>query len=472
MQSLHTMQNKNYLMLSVGTIEQIKKKVAKKNRNFKNKLKNRFFNVSKITNDFRETLTRVDGEISTDLEIKQGSRFLFISYEQTRYTHGIHKYPAKFFPELPRWLIKKYSKENDIILDPFGGSATTSIEALLNKRNSISVDIDPFAQLLAKVKTTKLDNEEVEIYTNLLIKKITEYKITKSLKEYVPDFPYRDNWFTKDIISELAYIKKCIAELNVCKELKDFFLVTFSSIVKAVSNADNNCTRTVIRKKLKKQIYPTLALTKFVENLLLYKYRIKEFNKYVSDNIFVNITTDSDARDLKFPNEYFDFAVTSPPYVNAVDYPRTHQLEIYWLEIENGSLVPLKKKHIGTENVSVKFYKKLHLINISAADKVLKSIYEIDKKRAYIAYKFLADMEKNIKEVYRTLKSGAKYAIVVGNNTIRGYIFENWKYLIEIAKRNNFEIETFFGSEIIKHFIKIKREERINTDWIIILRKK
>ncbi len=459
-------------MVTIGTIEEIKNKVAKKNNTFQRKLQNRLINVSPITNTFGETLTRVDGEIPINLKVNQGDRFLFISYEQTRFTHGIHKYPAKFFPELPRWLIKKYSKENDIILDPFGGSATTSIEALLNRRNSVSVDIDPFARFLSKVKTTKLDNEELEIYSNILIKKITEFKINNELEKYIPNFPYRDNWFNKEIIWELAFIKKSISELKISAELNNFFLATFSSIIRNVSNADNNCTRTVIRKKLNKQIYPSIALTKFVENLLLYKSRIEEFNKYVPENIIAEIDENSDAREINYGNNYFDFAITSPPYVNAVDYPRTHQLEIYWLEIENGSLTPLKKKHIGTESVTVKHYNTLHKINVPAADEKIKSIYEIDKRRAYIAYKFLNDMEKNIREVNRTLKKDGRYAIVIGNNTIRGHNFESWKYLMEIAKRNNFEIENFFGSEIIKHFIKIKRTERINTDWIIILRKK
>ena len=459
-------------MVTAGTIEQIKDKVAKRNGNFQRKLQRRLINVSPIINNFGETLTRVDGEIPIDLPVNKEDRFLFISYEQTRYTHGIHRYPAKFFPELPRWLIKKYSKENDVVLDTFGGSATTSIEALLNNRNSVSVDIDPFAQFLSKVKTTKLDTEELEIYSNILIKNITEYKVTKQLEKYIPDFPYRDNWFNKDIIFELAFIKKTISELKISIELRNFFLATFSSIIRSVSNADNNCTRTVIRKKLNKQIYPTLALTKFVENLLLYKSRIEEFNKNVPSNIFAEITENSDARDLKFNAAYFDFAVTSPPYVNAVDYPRTHQLEIYWLEMKTGSLMPLKKKHIGTESVTAKYYNALHTIDVPEADEKLKSIYKIDKRRAYIAYKFLADMEKNIQEVNRTLRKGGRYAIVIGNNTIRGHNFESWKYLMQIAKRNNFEIENYFGSEIIKHFIKIKRDERINTDWVIILRKK
>ncbi len=46
---------------------------------------------------------------------------------------------------------------------------TSSIEALLNNRNSVSVDIDPFAKFLSKVKTTKLDSEELEIYSNIRV---------------------------------------------------------------------------------------------------------------------------------------------------------------------------------------------------------------------------------------------------------------------------------------------------------------
>lgn len=458
------------IMVTEQTIKDIQKKIAKKNLSFRNKLISSTNNITELTNNFNESLVRVDGDIPIDLPIKNEDRFLFISYEQTRYTHGIHKYPAKFFPELPRWLIQKYSSENEIILDPFGRSATTSIEALLNKRNSVSIDIDPFAKFIAKVKTTILDLEELEIYSSLLIKKITQYS-SKNLSKFIPDFPYRDNWFNKEIIEELAYIKKSIFELNISQELQNFFFATFSSIIRSVSNADNNCTRTVIRKKLNKEIYPSMALTKFVENLLLYKSRIEEFIKIADNSFYAEISNNSDARKIEYPDNYFDLAITSPPYVNAVDYPRTHQLELYWLGLAEGSLTSLKKKHVGTESVSVLDYGKFHQTGIEQVDIVLKTIFNVDKRRAFIAYKFLMDMEKNIQEVYRTLKTGGKYAVVIGNNTIRKQNFESWKYLIEIGIRNNFKIKEYFGSEIIRHFIKIKRSERINTDWIIIFEK-
>ncbi len=80
-------------------------------------------------------------------------------------------------------------------------------------------------------------------------------------------------------------------------------------------------------------------------------------------------------------------------------------------------------------------------------------------------------MTLNMKEVYRTLKPGARYVIVVGNNRIKGELFESWKYLMNISETICFKVENYFGSEIIKHFIKVPREERINTDWIIVLKK-
>jgi hypothetical protein len=40
-----------------------------------------------------------------------------------------------------------------------------------------------------------------------------------------------------------------------------------------------------------------------------------------------------------------------------------------------------------------------------------------------------------------------------------------------LAEKVGFKIEKYFASEIIRHFIKVPREERINTDWIVVLKK-
>ena len=368
-------------------------------------------------------------------------------------------------------LIKRYSNPNDLVLDPFAGSATTNIEALLSKRNSVAIDVDLFAKYLAKVKTTPIYGKELTEVVETILKKLVAFNPNEIKNEEIPDFPYRDNWFSKDILLELTHIKQSILKSTDNNDIKDLCLISMSSVIRAVSNADDNCTRTVVRKRLNKEIYPSFALTKFAENLLLNSYRINEFSNSLPNSSFIEIPTDNDARYFTYPDNHFDLAITSPPYANAVDYPRTHQLEMYWLGLANGSLSKLKEKHVGTEVVKAADYNQLHRIGDSGADRIIERIYKLDQRRAYIAYKYLYDMMLNMKEVHRTLKPNSRYVIVVGNNKIKGELFESWKYLMNMSDRIGFKVENYFGSEIIKHFIKVPREERINTDWIIVLKK-
>ena len=413
---------------------------------------------------------RVEGDIPISLPIENGDKFLFISRDQRALTHGIHKYPAKFFPELPRWIIKRYSEKWNMILDPFTGSGTTNLEASLLGRHSIGVDVDPFSRFIASVKTTVLPYNDLFLSWHSLRPRVESYSEPSHL-DGVPEFPYRDNWFRPYILKELAHIKTEIEKTDASPRVKDFFLVCFSSVIRQVSEADNNCTRTVVRKTLGKKVWQNMAIDLFikraetqVENMGALSAQNPSGNVFIPDN--------ADARSMPTVRDgSIDLALTSPPYVNAVDYPRTHQLEIYWLGFANGSLQPLKKHHVGTEAVTVKDYAELHKTGCEEADLTIGKIYEVDPRRAFIATKYLWDMFANLKEVHRVLKPGAVYAIVVGNNLIRGVEFETWRYLVSEAPKMGYEIEYHFVSAIINHFIKIPRKERINDDYVLILKK-
>ena len=75
------------------------------------------------------------GDIDPNLTLPNGAEILVISRDQSYLTHGIHKFPAKFFPELPRYLILRYSEKGQRVLDPMCGSGTVILEALLNGRD-------------------------------------------------------------------------------------------------------------------------------------------------------------------------------------------------------------------------------------------------------------------------------------------------------------------------------------------------
>ena len=427
-----------------------------------------------------QELIEIDGDIDLTFNIPNNANILIISKDQSFLTHGIHKFPAKFFPELPRYLIRRYSKIGDAVLDPMCGSGTVVLEALLNDRAAVGIDIDSMANLITKVKTTPISERSLLSSKDLLLQRMTEYANSDDIILQIPEFPYRDRWFRECVLKELAIISVSIDEAvthyrgSTRKNLFDFYRIIMSSIIREMSNADPHCTRTVLRKKVIKNINEGDTLARFSQQL---EHQIKAMisfsrlystlkTKSVSLPTGTAIKTGLDASSIHL-------AITSPPYINAVDYPRTHQLEMYWLGLlGDGPLSKIKRTYIGTETVYKHEFEELKLYGLPLLDGILKKVYERDPRRSYIVFKFFNDMENQLRETMRVLKPGGRYCIVVGTNEIRGIRIDSHMILTKIAvERVGFSFEKVFFSKLIRHFIKIPRQERMVGEWVLTLRK-
>src|SRR3989339_1469935 len=131
-------------------------------------------------------------------EIKCGAILNINTKKVTTHTHGFHKYPAKFIPQIPRWAIAKYLDEtkNKTILDPFCGSGTTLVEGILAGHNVIGFDIDPLSCLISNVKTTKINVKELHKISQWLTKEIKR----KKKGDFKPACETIEPWFTKEAI--------------------------------------------------------------------------------------------------------------------------------------------------------------------------------------------------------------------------------------------------------------------------------
>ena len=433
--------------------------------------------VQRDSNDIIE----FEGDIDPSFDIPNQGKILIVSNDQSYLTHGIHKFPAKFFPELPRYLIRKYSEPRELVLDPMCGSGTVILEALLNNRIGIGIDIDPIARLITKVKTTSIESETLNQAARDLTARILEFKNNSVYNPLIPEFPYRDNWFRPFVLRELAIINDSINNLlskhqndSQWQDIGDFFRVVFSSIIRDVSNADPHCTRTVLRKKVTKSIVPGDTYSKVSQKL---------FHQCDSMTELLERSKTLDITEIRLPlgtaietglgNESVDLALTSPPYINAVDYPRTHQLEMYWLGfLGEGPLSHVKRKYIGTETVYKDEYSILKSSGYETLDPVLEKIYRSDPRRSFIVFKFFEDMELQLAEMFRILKPGSRYCIAIGNNLIRGVEVQSDIILSEIATSAiGFKLERTFFSKLIHHFIRIPRTERMVGEWILVLKK-
>ena len=421
-------------------------------------------------------LKEFEGDIDPDIDLPNQGEILIISNDQSYLTHGIHKFPAKFFPELPRYLIRKYSEVGSTVLDPMCGSGTVVLESMLNNRIGIGIDIDPIARMITKVKTTPIDPKNLKRAARDLIARINTVANASDYNPQIPEFHYRDKWFRSYVLQELAIINESIDYLHPKhrQDIGDFFKVVLSSIIRDVSNADPHCTRTVLRKRLVKKINPRDTYTKFSERLLRQCSSMSELFE-LSETLDINDVRlpSGNAIDTGLESDSIDLALTSPPYINAVDYPRTHQLEMYWLGLlGKGPLSHVKREYIGTETVYKNEYASLKTSGYETLDPILEKIFNADPRRSFIVYKFFEDMKCQLAEMYRVLKPGSRYCIAIGNNHIRGVEVYSDRILSEIATSAiGFELELTFFSKFIRHFIRIPRPERMIGEWILVLKK-
>ena len=169
----------------------------------------------------------------------------------TSYTHGFHKYPAKFIPQIPGWAIKRYlgDEKGKFVLDPFSGSGTTLVESSISGHFSIGIDIDPLSVLIAKVKTTPLNIPLLNQVITWL--KATLLKYNGPL--FTPECTTLDHWFPSESIVSLSIIRSIIELIpdsfglsEDIKDIYDFLIICFSSIIRRVSFADNESQKTYV----------------------------------------------------------------------------------------------------------------------------------------------------------------------------------------------------------------------------------
>jgi DNA modification methylase len=425
-----------------------------------------------------EKIISIDSErvIEVDklpMDIENGVIYSINQPNPNSYTHGYFKYPCKFIPEIPRWAILKYVGENKgTILDPFSGSGTTILEALLTNNTAIGTEIDNFAKLLTKVKSTQLSNRDIETMKAIVNAILSWSNRYKEYNDYsIPEINNIYHWFPEEAVLKLGLIKNEIDKVTHIG-IKNFLYICFGSIIRKCSNADDVSPKPYVSTKITKN--PQDPFDQFSKVFNRYVFGIEQLAQIST----IGNTKEISGHALDIPiKEEIDLAVTSPPYINAFDYARTLRLENLWLGLESEDSIRNKKKnYVGTENINSKEeIKNLNILNDSS---ILKDAFikvrDKDLKRAIIVKKFFEDMKVNLEQIYNVLNKNGKYCIVIGDSTIRKERIESWKILIDIGEKIGFKLENYFGYEIKNHYLRIPRGNRggkINHDFVIVLKK-
>ena len=421
-------------------------------------------------------------------EIERDSILNIITCDVNTHTHGFHKYPAKFIPHIPKWAIGKYlnGNKNKNILDPFCGSGTTLVEGVLAGHNVIGVDIDPLSAMISKVKTTRVNEKKLEKISVWLIKEIK----AKKKGTFKPDCETIEHWFTKDAIKKLSAIRTLINKIpekfgntkNV-KNIQNLFLICFSSIIRRVSNADDESQKTYVSHTKIKE--PKEAYSLFFMQLDLFVGRAIKFSQTTNSKAKNKIihTSSSSSLTKKLNGQQIDLAITSPPYIKAIDYIYNQMVELFWIgdlfQMQTQTKQNNKKiEYIGNKQISKAEFNNYTpyntILSIDKLDDKLQQIFDTDKKNghkhSYVTFKYFAEMEKHFVEMSKSLNKKIHYVMVVGDSNVSDIYINTADFLIDIAERNGFRITNKWGYKIKNRFMRFDRKGRggiIEIDWVL-----
>ncbi len=345
----------------------------------------------------------------------------FKENDTTYLSHDIHPYPAKFIPQIPEMLIQILSMPGELIWDPFGGSGTTALEAILNNRRCISTDLNPIGSIIGRAKTTTLTTEaENELLTYMskletLVASVENIHIfvgnnKDELSKLVPPIPNLSKWFSQNVICELSLIKYKINTELVTEEAKTIAKASLSKIVNKVSNQESETRYCAKEKDLKNgetinyylsDLSSNVAKVKSLGNIL--GFREAEF-------ITTDVTDSIVGYDKLIQENAVDLIVTSPPYPNAFDYHLYHRFRIFWLD---GNPQEMGKHEVGS-----------HLR------------YQKQKK----GFDFFAtEMEKCLRNCFKALKPDRYAALVLGDAIFDGQLYKTAQLIGEVAENIGFQ---------------------------------
>lgn len=245
--------------------------------------------------------------------------------------HQLAPYIGKMKSTMAKALIREYSRQGDLVLDPFVGSGVVALECLIAGRGIIATDINPYALLLTKAKL-EAPNTLAEA-----ISKATHYlqKLKSSINHIsmcdIPDWV--KEFFHPQTLTEIVSLNTLLTEN------REYFLqacllgILHHQRPGFLSYPASHLVPYLRTQKFPKEEYPTAYEYRAVEPRLLAKiHRVYRRFPKINENL-IRVCRFEDAAKLSLEPESVDAIITSPPYMNALDYARDNRLRLWFLGV-------------------------------------------------------------------------------------------------------------------------------------------
>lgn len=345
--------------------------------------------------------------------IQENREWAFENVRSTeQWTHGYHRYPAKFLPDVVRKIIEDYAQGSTLIADLFAGCGTTLVEAKVHGISSVGTDINPVARLITKVKTTALPPVALQQAYDALVQLFEDYRENDYAD--IKKHDRIDYWFTISQKAKIAFLYDKISHLDINDDIKDFFYVCISHILKNCSWWLQSGTKPQ-RDAEKDPEDPFKEFCRHCRKMIEWNenfYNSLSQKRHLGTPCEIHL---EDARHTSIQSGKINAIITSPPYVTSYEYADIHQLTAYWMEYMS-DIHEFRKKFIGSS------YSGNTSLTVSGSKQAQKIVNDLSKKSMHIARdvaQYFNDMQEVAKEMSRVLAPKGYACIVIGNTKIK-----------------------------------------------------
>ncbi|MCL4550836.1 MAG: type I restriction enzyme HsdR N-terminal domain-containing protein [Bacteroidetes bacterium] len=352
-----------------------------------------------------------------------------VKKQQAKRHFGVHGYFTKQTWNVVAEYIKNFSQAGDLVLDPFGGSGVTPIEAMMNNRKTISVDLNPMAVFIVKALMAPVKHEELaEAFERVA----TEYKkrepnSKEEIERALEKYPYPKGYILpkgSDVVTvEQLFSKKQLAQLALLKSIikrekekyiRESLLIAFSSSVNKF-NLTFHYTRSEgggDSGPFRYYRYRMAPKPGQLDLMSIFKTKMKKVLDAKKDiAYYINERTISNAQIVKdtatnlswIPKESVDYIYTDPPYGKKIPYLDLSVMWNAWLDLE-----------------------------VTRKDRLLEAIEGGEENKSKEEYNRL--IAESIKEMYRVLKYDRWLSFVFAHKDP-----EFWHLIINTAENCGFE---------------------------------
>lgn len=324
-------------------------------------------------------------------------------------------YKEGFSRELVFRLADMFSlRKGTQVLDPFCGVGTTLLACKQLGLNSLGFDAHPVAVFAAKVKVRDYDTEILRQQIKALIK--ARFRPPK-----VPKTGFARRFFHPRTLEDALFFRNSILE-NQDRIARDFLLLGLMNVAIKCSYAYKDGAVLKIRKK------PVAPMRDMLRRQLF--RMLKDIDNFKPEKCETHASF-GDSRSLPLEPETIDAVITSPPYLNKIEYTKIYEIErelfLDFLEEK-----PAVRSYIGLS------FSKLEK-DIARLENILD--YETVKSLPPEAIPYLMDMFQSIEEMHRVCRKGAKLGIVVGNGCFPTGVVDSDILLSRMAESLGFTVD-------------------------------